>query len=244
MNNMDIHMHFLYGAISGASGIIVSQPFFIIKSFIQNKEGNFNDIKQQYKKRSLYNNIKWFYSGYKSMIIGAGAEKMLVFGTYNGLSKFYNIQKNDYYKICLASYFAGIVASFASTPAEQIANDRRLQVLKQNYSLNHLYQGLGYTMIREKIGFSVYITTFEYLQNEYNKNNLLKQTALNGSITCIASWIIVCPIDTLKTLKQSNKNIVFNDIFSGYRGFKFALMRALPFHTTCLFTYNYLRNLK
>jgi len=233
--------NFVYGGIAGACGTLVSQPAFNCKTMIQNNEITSKELYNKIKTNKI-KSIKWLYTGWKASIIGASCEKTIVFGVYNMFIKYNDIKKTEWKKMMACGFLSGACASLSTTISEQIAIDMQNNI--KNYKLNHLYKGLCYTMIRESIGFAIYVPLFELLQYNYNKQNNKLQTITNASITCTTAWIVVCPIDRLKTLKQKNMSISIKDLIYGYRGFNYAMMRALPFHITTLYVYNMLYKLQ
>lgn len=234
--------HLRYGIYSGICGTLVSHPAFVSKTFIQNNEGRMMDIIRNCQNKNMFTNLQWFYKGIIPAMCGAAGEKMMVFGTYNAITKYYKISNDDYCGLMFAGFIAGIMASLISTPAEQLAIDTRQKTI--SYNIMHLYNAFHWTVLRESIGFMIYLPTFEYLQNTFNSEKYIAKSLLNGSLTSIVAWTIVCPLDKLKTMKQCNSEIKFIDFVHGYRGFYFALARAIPFHATCLTVYEILRNKK
>lgn len=241
---MEYMSHLCYGAIAGSLGTVVSQPMFNWKVAVQKGKSN-KQIIEQIKNRPYSESVRFFYNGWRVMMLGAAAEKTCVFGTYNAITKYNKIMPEDNIKMMIAGFCSGIVASIASTPTEQIVIDNQSRAPNnKSYKLSHLYKGFKYTMLRESVGFAVYVPLFEHIQYKYNKNNNSFYTLLNGVVTCTMSWIVVCPFDQLKTLKQSNQQsakLCIYNLAEGYRGFRPAMMRALPFHVTTLYVYDYLR---
>jgi hypothetical protein len=132
---------------------------------------------------------------------------------------------------------SGMIGSFSIAPAEQLTIDK--QQNRKCYSLKHLYQGLYLTMARESIGFSIYFTIYDQLSSKYNNDKNISNTILIAIPSIVSAWIVICPIDKIKTNIQSGTKVDMHNIFAGYKGFKYALMRAIPFHCTCFATFEY-----
>jgi len=207
---------FIFGGISGSIAVLISHPFFTLKTAIQNKE-----ILPQ----KFYFNRKWIYSGMLRSMIGYSLEKMLVFGVYNSL-------RNNDINITVSGAISGVAASFCSTPCEQLTIDKQKSV--KLFKINHLYSALFPTMVRESLGFSIHFTTYEFLTNKINKEKNILKTMLCGACSIICAISIIYPIDTLKTQIQTgnfNRNTFkFRDSF---KGIHYGLLRAVPFHVTC-----------
>ena len=58
---------------------------------------------------------------------------------------------------------------------------------------NNLFRGLSLTILRDSIGFSIYFSSYELLQSNYNN------PFLNGGLAGILSWIYSYPVDVIKT---------------------------------------------
>ena len=64
-----------------------------------------------------------------------------------------------------------------------------------------------------------------------------KKTAVIGCFTSITAWSLIYPIDTIKTNVQAGLALSNYNIKHLYKGFSYALIRAIPFHTTCFVMY-------
>ena len=125
-----------------------------------------------------------------------------------------------------------------------------------------LFQGWSATLYREMPGFAIYFSTYnklksirdEWLLLQYlNKKNIPNISMIEsftfGAIAGSISWLFIYPQDRIKThiqaLKERNLGFIggFQEIlkeggYKGfYRGFHFALMRAIPLHATAFMTY-------
>jgi len=113
--------------------------------------------------------------------------------------------------------------------------------------------GLSATFTREVPGFAIYFTTYEYLKNEFfrNYNQPITKSAsfIFGGLSGMMAWVMIYPQDRIKTRIQSSMavnqrgflNVLYDINAEGgvrqfYRGFHYALMRAIPLHagTFCM----------
>jgi len=201
------------GFISGFIATSVSHPFFNMKNVVQTGQV------------LTYKNLcspKWLYGGFFRAALGYSGEKMMVFGTYNSL-------KGHDVNPTLAGLIAGGSSSFITTLSEQLAIDKQSNISK--YSVKHLYKGIIPTAARESIGFGIHFTVYDYLSNIHNKEREYKKTSIIGVAAIVCSWTVIAPIDRLKTVIQSGKfNIKTYDFRNSFNGFKFCMLRAVPFH--------------
>jgi len=216
IERLDYIMNYTFGAIAGTTATLVSQPFNRLKIEYQNDRSVTS---------KQFFNIRWLYTGVVRSMIGYSAEKMLVFGTYNSL-------RSHDVNPTLAGIASGVVAAISVTPAEQLTIDKQNGV--RCFRISHLYSGFLPTVGRECIGFGIHFTMYEIFTRHFNKEREFQKTVLCGTGAVISGWSVIAPIDRIKTQIQSrNFNLSSYNIMHSYHGFKFALMRAIPFHVTC-----------
>lgn len=223
---------FLYGYIAGLSGIIVSHPFDTMKTSIQ--EG-----------RQIKYNLRFLYRGVFAPLLGVGLEKAIVFGTFENTRSFTNSD-------AISGAISGLTASLVVTPFErikiilQVGQKISLKNLK-TIKIGYLYQGFSATLTRETPGFALYFTVYNYLKNN---DNLISpfRSFLYGALSGTVAWIFIYPQDRIKThlqaladkkmnFMQSFRVILSQGGYTGfYKGFSYALMRAIPLHATAFMT--------
>lgn len=234
--------HFFHGAVSGCLGVVVSQPFDYAKTIVQLNQNN--EIKQKIS----FSPLAW-YRGSLPAILGVVFEKSIVFGTYTNMKKYTD---SDF----IAGGVSGLMASLVVTPAERlkILLQTKQKINFDQFRISYFFKGLSATFTRETPGFAIYFTVYEFLKNQTNSKTEISfsKAFLFGAISGSMSWIFIYPQDKIKTRMQasnielnneSNKFVkIFLDIFKNggirefYRGFHFALMRAIPLHATALAT--------
>lgn len=223
--------NFINGTIAGSTAAFISHPFLVTKNHLQ------NGYKFDYGKHF---NLKWLYSGLFRAMCSYSVEKMVVFGVYNSL-------KQHNYDPAISGAIAGLLASLTITPGEQLTIDKQIGVKRVTLSnpllsIGHLYQGLTATMFRESLGFAVHFTIYDYISNKINKERNELKTILCGITAVIFGWSCIVPIDRIKTQIQSGTfNIKTYNIKESFQGFRFALLRAIPFHVTCFLIMEHLR---
>jgi solute carrier family 25 carnitine/acylcarnitine transporter 20/29 len=229
------YSYYLKGTLSGAIGVLLSHPFDTIKTCIQeNKTINYN--------------LKNLYRGITAPLIGVGLEKAMVFGTYQTVMKKFDLDKNKNIHNMIAGLSSGLTASLVVTPFE------RIKILKQSgqsiKNINNIYSGLSATFTREVPGFGIYFTVFNNNKKYYSNNTFYD--FINGGLTGIVSWVFIYPQDRIKTKIQINKekNISFKQAYNEiikeggvkyfYKGFSYALFRAVPLHAGAFCAFEYL----
>ena len=235
-NKENIIQNFGYGYLAGMAGIVASHPFDTVKTNIQ-------------KKQIVNYNIRNLYKGVAAPLFGVGLEKAIVFGTYETSKKYTN---SDF----ISGGLAGLTASFVVTPFERIKIllQTNQTIEKQMLNRRFLFQGLSATFYRETPGFAIYFSTYNYLKSglqQQRKECEIRplDSFLIGAFSGCASWIFIYPQDRIKTHLQACKErqIGFNQGFKEvlndggyrgfYRGFHYALMRAIPLHATAFMTF-------
>jgi solute carrier family 25 carnitine/acylcarnitine transporter 20/29 len=229
----DIYLqNYLNGWISGVNAILISHPIDTIKTNIQEKK------QINFKFRSLYR-------GLSTPLLGVGLEKAIVFGTYEETMKYTNNH-------AISGAIAGLSASFIVTPFERvkILLQTNQTISKDMITPRFLFQGLSSTFYRETPGFAIYFTTYNALKNAKSDVNISVVNSFTfGAIAGSVSWLFIYPQDRIKTHVQALKDrklgffggfkeILKEGGYRGfYRGFHFALMRAIPLHATAFMTY-------
>lgn len=226
---------FINGWISGSVGVTLSHPMDTIKTCIQDN-------------KPVKLGIRPLYRGFIPPLFGVGFEKAIVFGVYTNAYRYIS-NYSDYTILnnIASGSLAGLSASFVVTPVERIKI--LLQTSKQfkkDLSFRYLFRGLSATFTREVPGFAIYFNVYENLKKyTYTNKNLeipIHSSFLFGGLAGCFSWIFIYPQDCIKTRMQANTecNKTFTQIVREiykegglkifYRGFHFALMRALPLH--------------
>lgn len=233
------YKHFISGWISGISAIIVSHPIDTIKTNIQERKP------VNYGFRSLYR-------GLAAPLVGVGLEKAIVFGTYESTIPYTGSN-------VWSGAMSGLAASFIVTPFERMKI--LLQTNQKVLGSGNIFQGLSATFYRETPGFAIYFATYNYLKEKRNslfleycfhKDDVPDITSLEaftfGGLSGCSAWLFIYPQDRIKTHVQAcrDKKMGFHDglkevLKDGgyrglYRGFHFALMRAIPLHATAFMT--------
>ncbi|QKF93583.1 mitochondrial carrier protein [Fadolivirus algeromassiliense] len=244
---MDWFLHFVNGAVSGMVGVTLSHPFDTIKTCIQDG-------------KSISLNPRTLYKGFIPPLFGVGFEKAVVFGTYTNTYTYLNNNSvRDMYAIPLSGGLSGLMASFVVTPVERIKI-----LLQTNHKIDYksinrqyLFRGLSATFTRETPGFAIYFSVYESMKNKFytNQNKEITKAGsfLFGGLAGAVAWVFIFPQDCIKTRMQANTECkksfgtVLREIYMEgglrqfYKGFHFALMRAVPLHAGTFMTMELMR---
>lgn len=243
--------NFISGGLAGATAGLISHPFLRMKIELHNGR---KISKEQ------FTNPKWLFTGGKFGVICYGSEKLFVFGVYNSLL-------NHGFNNISAGALAGLAASLVICPGEKMIIDaiekkKTLQrthhfnksILSQRFivskyivkkNIKILYKGLPATICREVLGFGIHMGVYGYLMKKYNPEEDFFKTigCVTGAIIC--GWSSITPIDRLKTAMQGdNFSWKTYEYTKSFKGFSFAILRAVPFHCTSFSLMLYLMSQK
>ena len=232
-------MDFIYGSVSGMFGVLISHPFDTMKTCIQSN-------------KPIY--IKNIYKGLIYPLIGTSIEKSIVFGCYATLNKYQHyVPQNkcepNISQIAINGAITGFISSFIVTPYERL---KILAQTGQKITYRGLYTGYAMCMTREIPGFAIYFSNYEYMKNRFYPDSKITKTGsfMIGGMSGMVAWIFIYPQDKIKTMLQSQtysqnhmqissiiKTLNFRE---AYRGFHFALFRAVPLHAGTFMMYEIL----
>ena len=250
---------FINGWVAGISAVIISHPFDTYKTHIQE-----NKVMPNYKLKTLYRGLSAPLLGVgfeKAVVFGVYESSILHTGKWcksiwgDNVSAL--VASN-----ALSGGLSGMCASFIVTPFERmkillqttpitpVTSPDHKNMLRPN--IRGIFQGLSATFYRETPGFAIYFSTYNYLKYRYEQKNRQKLGFVNsfiyGGIAGATSWLFIYPQDRIKTkiqaLKDTNMSFKegFNEIVKKegikglYKGFSYALLRAIPLHATAFMT--------
>ena len=245
------YKHFIHGWMGGVTGLVLSHPIDTIKSNVQaNKPIN-------YSFRSLYKRMT-------VPILTVGFDKAILFWCYGNFRRKIDENYSDKSvktRAVMAGLMTGLVIPLYLTPIDRIKIIKQTngRITPKDISLKFMYRGLPVMLFREPIASAVYFWTFESLKDRY-KDIMAKSSYhhvgmsfLFGGISGGTLSTVIYPFDIVKTIMQSNtgkqireidiaKNIYKqNGILGFYKGYKYAIMRAIPRHAGTFAMIEYLR---
>lgn len=178
---------FRNGAIIGMTQTLIGYPLDTIKTMKQH-----NQIIKINR-----SNILRLYQGVKYPLCMSIGFNSGVFGLYSIFLKKGLSHESS-------GFLAGGIMGILSNPFEYYKVNSQVG---NNFNYKHIWKGGNYTFWRESIAHSFYFSCYNYLTE--NKGFY---PFLSGGISGCLSWTITYPIDTIKTIKQSNINLNVWDI--------------------------------
>jgi solute carrier family 25 (mitochondrial carnitine/acylcarnitine transporter), member 20/29 len=241
------------GATSGFCLTVVGHPFDLVKVRLQTSK-QFTGVFDCVKKTFSNEGIRGFYKGVSSPLVSNLFLNSIVFSSFNFMKQFQKEQNKK--TIFLSGSFAGLVSSIFVSPFERMKIlsqvqysssyngplTMAIQVFKEN-GLKGMFRGLSANISRDMVGRGVYFSTYEYLKSK----NI--STFIAGGITGMVTWVVIIPLDTLKSKIQSEKNtqlgmidntkkILKEQSWRGlYRGVTPILLRSFPANAAAFFGY-------
>jgi len=255
------YMHnFGYGYLAGMAGIIASHPFDTIKTNIQKRQTVSYNIKNLYKGVAA----PLFGVGLEKAIVFGVYETTrkytnsdFVSGGLAGLTASFVVTPFERVKILLQTnqkieksmmnrrfLFQGLSATFyRETPGFAI------YFSTYNYLKNIIQEHTYLQNLQEYKKQNPRLSSYVCDKIEKKKEIHLLHSFLIGAFSGCASWIFIYPQDRIKTHLQACKerqmgfreglqDVLKDGGYRGlYRGFHYALMRALPLHATAFMTF-------
>ena len=231
-------LSFIAGAFSGACGIVISQPFDIIKVRLQNSGGNDLSVFINLLK---YEGVSSLWKGSGSALLGACGCNALSFGVVENCKRLLMVDRTEPLTIwhhALCGFLSGFSTSFISAPTENariklqtqpiesIAGEIKyksgthfiIDIIKKN-GLIGLYRGYWTTLFRDTIGDSVFFAVYQAAPKLLFGGELkteergMGSIIIGGGVAGIAYWTTIYPIDTVKSRIQAD--LVHNPIYKG-----------------------------
>ena len=105
-----------------------------------------------------------------------------------------------------------------------------------------IYRGIYSTTLRDTIGFSIYFSSFDYMNNYNIDINKDIQTLLSGGFAGVFSWIFSYPFDVIKTRMQTDNILMIDAIKKGYlfNGLGLCLSRCFLVNSVGFYLYDYI----
>jgi solute carrier family 25 carnitine/acylcarnitine transporter 20/29 len=255
------YKQFVNGWIAGVTAVIASHPFDTIKTHIQE-----NKVISNYKLKTLYRGLSapLIGVGFEKAVVFGIYESSIKY-TDRLCNNIWNDKINVLIASnAISGGLSGMCASFIVTPFERVkillqtstsdAPKVSITNINKKYfwqGYKGIFQGLSATFYRETPGFAIYFSTYNYLKYNYEQKHKkigLINSFIYGGIAGSTSWLFIYPQDRIKTkiqtLKDTNMSFRegFNEIVKKegvmalYKGFSYALLRAIPLHATAFMT--------
>jgi solute carrier family 25 carnitine/acylcarnitine transporter 20/29 len=211
---------------SGLGRAFVSHPFDNVRIQMQSYNNSL------YKATSLiYRNhgISGFYRGITPFAFG----NVFLFSIYNNSWKYYKKKNGSFIAGAIGGLYGSIISNTMEYYRFKLINTRPI-------SSKLLYKSYPITTIRDMIGWGSFYYTLDK-SREYIKAPEPFQSIIVGTLSGLALWTSMYPIDTIKTRIQNNinpsikdviKNVSFRKLWSGY---SVCILRAIPVNSVVVY---------
>jgi len=210
-------------------------------------------------------------------LFAQGLYKAVMFSSFDAAKRFLTKQRPDGMPAPLSKLelfasggFAGAVNSFVVTPVELVRNrlmvqyknagpavyrgpvDAVQQILRTT-GITGLWKGQVSTLCRDVPGVGSWYfgnaIANEYFANKYPSSPKAPRSIVSGAFAGICFWLVALPLDTVKTIVQTNtsgrsslqlisERYAQEGIRGFYRGMGVALLRGIPAAATTFTAYD------
>ena len=253
---------FYAGGVAGSVGILVTQPFDVIKVRQQTGGGTMRQVARSLLSTSGLSSMwrGWFWPCATN-----GAVNSILFVSFEACMR--RLDERSVWAHAAAGWAAGGAAALVISPQELVKcvaqvetgasgasfhNDLRItKALVREHGVRGLFRGLPITMLRDLPSFALYFGVYAWLTRECGWS-----TFASGGWAGVASWFFVMPLDVVKTEWQVSATrgsfVRFaRDLLAGYartvglrralfRGTAAACLRAWPQHGVTFAVYEFL----
>ncbi|KAK9467709.1 mitochondrial carrier domain-containing protein [Lipomyces arxii] len=257
---------FAAGGVGGICAVLVGHPFDLIKVRLQTAEkGVYSGAFDALKKTVARDGALGVYRGVSPPLLGVTPMFAISFWGYDLGKRIVSLVSPpsssgelSIAQISAAGFFSAIPTTAVAAPFERIKVLLQIQgqsgevkytgpidVIRKSYKeggIRSLFRGSVATMARDGPGSALYFATYEYLKEKLTpegKTMSLGAISFAGGMSGVAMWIVVFPIDTIKSQLQSSETHttitrVTRSIYQGgglkafFPGLGPALMRSFP----------------
>jgi solute carrier family 25 carnitine/acylcarnitine transporter 20/29 len=224
------------GAAGGMLSAVIGHPFDTLKSRMQTNT---------FKKHGFRN----IYSGFRSHMSIQVISNTLLFGIYDQLQLylFPTHTQNKQEPCYTAAFLTGLIEGVLYTPMENYKVRQQLGL--SSPKLRDLTQGMRQCMVRDGIGNCAYFGSYFAVKNKSLEMGWdpTYSILLGGGISGINYWILMHPVDTYKTLLQSNMTHVLDNMRTSqkirylYSGLYMSVLRSIPINCGTFYGYEMAR---
>lgn len=265
------------GTIGGVAGIITGHPLDTIKVRLQTQVtpknvGVIANMVQCSTRIFKHEGSRGFYKGMLSPIVSNAPINAVIFGAYGQVSRYLQDQSGLSYlrpiDHLIAGSFAGLLQTVFSAPAELVkitlqvdskakktSSTQCAKRLLKKYGLARgLYRGWSITAVRDIPAIGIYFYSYDviksYMSGGLRSNETNFTLLVSGGFAGSLSWLLLQPIDVVKTLKQSlhpednqaiasivRKNFERDGPAFFMKGYAATLLRSFPVNAVTFLVY-------
>ena len=198
----------LPGLFQGITRVSISYPADVVK--IQMQKQLFTTTSETIK-HIIKNDIKKFYRGSSISFVTIGLERSLQYYYLEKINKKYNPYVSGFF-VSLASSIYNLPMQYLTTNIALLNKNKDLPIVKsfiKQTSYKDLYKGYFIETPKNILGSTIYLGTYFKLRSLTDNSSLYPYF---GGISGTLTWLVIFPIDTIKTEYQTTKNIKLNTI--------------------------------
>jgi len=219
------------GGVGGVAAVITGHPFDLVKVRLQN--GQYPSMTTAVKSIFTNSGPLGFYRGVVPPLVGVTPMFAVSFWGYDIGKKIVSSLNNgksaiDFTnaQLSTAGFISAIPTTLVAAPMERTkivlqtqdsnAPKSMISAIKrilETGGIKSLFKGSFATLARDGPGSAIYFATYEIAKKEISKLNGAKENELSitaistaGGLAGVGMWIVVFPIDTIKTRLTSNVN--------------------------------------
>jgi hypothetical protein len=234
------------GFVQGMVRVTISYPFDSVKVYMQ--KGIYPSTISAFK-NIVKSDPRILYRGSSLSFTVIPMDRSIQFFMAEKLNKNYNAY--------LSGLISGTISSLYSVPLQYITTNAILSDRKnytnlfkfiKNLNFKKFYNGYTIEYSRSLLGTTTYMGTYLYLRNNVNPDYQLQLAPVLGCIANITAWMVMFPLDTIRTFRQTTDNSTVNIVSHIYRtrGFKGfylgitpVIFRTIPSASIGMFAYEY-----
>ncbi|KAI5797603.1 mitochondrial carrier domain-containing protein [Geopyxis carbonaria] len=221
------------GGVGGICAVLTGHPFDLVKVRLQTATpglytGALDVVRKTVAREGL---ARGMYAGVSAPLLGVTPMFAVSFWGYDMgkqlVTRYTPVDATaglSIAQISAAGFFSAIPMTLITAPFERIKVLLQLQgqqsgpkkyassgdVVKQLYKeggLRSVFRGAGATLARDGPGSAAYFATYEYLKRRLSPEDgqlSLGAISFAGGMAGIAMWVLVFPVDTVKSILQSS----------------------------------------
>ncbi|KAK9456728.1 mitochondrial carrier domain-containing protein [Dipodascopsis uninucleata] len=224
---------FAAGGVGGICAVLVGHPFDLIKVRLQTAEkGVYSGAFDALRKTVARDGVMGVYRGVTPPLLGVTPMFAISFWGYDlgkrlvsAVSPLGPSGELSIGQISAAGFFSAIPMTAVAAPFERIKVLLQIQgqsgeskykgpldvmiKLYREGGIRSLFRGSVATLARDGPGSAIYFATYEYLKEQLTpvgQSMSLGAISFAGGMSGVAMWVIVFPIDTIKSQLQSSSH--------------------------------------
>lgn len=268
----DPTVNFVAGMAAGFTQSLAGHPFDTCKVLMQVQQGEKKSLFKTARDLVQTNGARALYRGVTAPLASSLVFNSIMFGTYEEFKQMFTVNGElGLMGRSSAAVLAGACEAIVYCPTEYIKNRvqtatgytnpwREIKLSVRQGGMPSLFKGLTPTLARECTGNIFYFGAYEYVKNNYNiprpNATLAEQSIVAGGLAGTAYWVLMLPIDTVKTLIQTDsqlnprykstldcvrQTLAQRGPLGFYNGFTPTVIRAFPANAVLFLTFEYVK---